>query len=120
MADDEGCHIIRGLLTVCASSCKVYKVTAKFNMYTFRYRVVYIYNNTHAYLSDRRVCKHVLVAPIIFPGSALPGVKNRKKRQVSGPIEALALPCILRNVSWGVAETGCPRKCGCLSNDHGM
>ena len=63
--------------TVCASSCKVYKIT----------------DNTHDYLSVRRVCKHVPVASNIFPGSALLGVKRfgRKKRQVSAPIEATSV-----------------------------
>ena len=46
--------------TVYASSCRVYKVSAKFNMY--RSRCVFIYNNTHGYISVRRVCKHVQVA----------------------------------------------------------
>ena len=42
--------------TVYASSCRVYKVSEKFNMYTSR--CVFIYNNTHDYISVRRVCKH--------------------------------------------------------------
>ena len=46
--------------SVYASICRVYKVSAKFNMYTSR--CVVVYNNTYDYTSVRRVCKHVPVA----------------------------------------------------------
>ena len=46
--------------TVCASSCRGYKVSTKFNMYTLH--CVFIYYNTHDYISVRRVYKHVTVA----------------------------------------------------------
>ena len=57
--------------TVYASSCRVYKISVKFNMYTSR--CVFIYNNTHqrpARLKTRSGC------PMIFPGSTLRGVNR--------------------------------------------
>ena len=46
---------------VYASSCRVYKVSTKFN-YVHIALCIRIYNNTHDYISVRRVCKHVPVA----------------------------------------------------------
>ena len=56
--------------TVYASSCRVYKVTAKFNMdtsrcvfiYIYIYIYIYIIYNIHGYISVWRVCKHDPVA----------------------------------------------------------
>ena len=51
------------------SRCRVYKASEKFNMYTSR--CVFIYNNTHDYISVRRVCKHVTVARLYSLGQHL-------------------------------------------------
>ena len=58
MADGEGA-VKKGTI-VKAPSCREYKVSSKFSMYTSR--CVFVYDNTHDYISVRRVCKHVPAA----------------------------------------------------------
>ena len=67
---------------------------------------VFLYTNTHDYISVRCVCKHIPVARSYSLGQPLRGVKRRgrNRRQVAAPIEATSVAVVpvtshmLRNV----------------------
>ena len=100
MADDKGPY--KKGTTVCASSCRVYKVTAMFNMFTSRCVVVYII--IHMIISAFGVFVNTLRLPDHIPWVSTPRCETirpkkrdkflrRSKRHLS-----LALPYMLRNV----------------------
>jgi hypothetical protein len=87
--------------TVCASSCRVYKVTAKFNMYTSRCVVVYII--IHMIISAFGVFVNTFRLPDHIPWVSTPRCETiRPKRdrflRRSKRHRSLALPYMLRNV----------------------
>jgi hypothetical protein len=100
-------HITKKGTTVNASSCRVYHVSTKFSMYTSR--CVVVYSNTHDYISVRRVCKHV---PVARSYSCV----NRS--DVGRWRSRTCWVMLYRATVVGRGWTGCPRTCGCLSNDH--
>ena len=87
---------------MCASSCRVYKVTAKFNMYTSRCEVVYII--IHIIISAFGVSVNTFRLPDHIPWvstSRCETIRLKKRDKFlrrSKRHRSLALPYMLRNI----------------------